>query len=144
MPSGITEADFKNLEHLTTWYYTFMMSNRLAHLINTFKLKKVINECEKRIYQPTTHPTRLTVFSGHDTDIGALFTDLNISSGRCVDDIYRQGKTDELNCEVNVGFASNVVIELHSDDEKEFYVMVRANGKYVYLCEKQSYKCPFF
>lgn len=40
----------------------------------------------------------MTVFSCHDTDIAALFTDLNISSSQCVEDIYRKGKTDALNC----------------------------------------------
>lgn len=134
LPSVLTEDDFQNLEHLNSWYYTFIMSGRLAHLVNTYKLRKVISECENRINRPKTYPTKMTVISCHDTDISALFTDLNISSSQCVEEIYRKGKTDALNCERNVGFASNVVIELHSDDESTFYVMTRANGKYVNLC----------
>lgn len=92
------------------------MSGKLSHLVNTYKLKKVINECENRIHLPKTYATKMTVTSCHDTDISALFTDLNISSSQCVEDLYRKGKTDALNCETNVGFASNLVIELHSDD----------------------------
>lgn len=45
LPPSITEDDFKNLQHLNAWYYTFIMSNNLSHLVNTYKLKKVVNEC---------------------------------------------------------------------------------------------------
>ena len=85
----------------------------------------------------------MTVISCHDTDIAALYTDLNISSSQCVEELYRKGKTDALNCQTDVGFASNLVIELHSDDGKGFYIMVRSNGKYVNLCEKQQTKCDY-
>lgn len=85
----------------------------------------------------------MTVISCHDTDIAALLTDLNISSSQCVEDLYRKGKTDSLNCQTDVGFASNLVIELHSDDERTFYVMVRSNGEYVNLCENRSTKCDY-
>jgi hypothetical protein len=61
-------------------------------------------------------------------------TDLNFSSFGCVEDIYRKGKSDALNCQNVVGFASSLIFELHSDNEKDFYVMVRAQGKYMNLC----------
>lgn len=43
LPTVLTEADFENLNHLNSWYYTFIMSQGLAHLVNTYKLKKVIH-----------------------------------------------------------------------------------------------------
>lgn len=43
LPSFISENDFANLLHLNSWYYTFIMSGKLSHLVNTYKLKKVIN-----------------------------------------------------------------------------------------------------
>jgi hypothetical protein len=86
------------------------MSGNLSHLVNTYKLKKVINECENRIRLVKIYGTKMTVFSVHDTDIAALLTDLNISSSQCVEDLYRKGKTDALNCQTDVGFASNLVI----------------------------------
>lgn len=45
LPQTLTEEDFENLKHLNSWYYTFIMSGQLSHLVNTYKLKKVINEC---------------------------------------------------------------------------------------------------
>jgi hypothetical protein len=49
LPSSITQSDYDNLQHLNSWYYTFIMSKNLSHLVNTYKLKKVINECENRV-----------------------------------------------------------------------------------------------
>jgi hypothetical protein len=42
LPANISEDDYKNLDHLNSWYYTFTLSRNLSHLINTYKLKKVI------------------------------------------------------------------------------------------------------
>lgn len=43
LPSTLTQNDYLNLKHLNSWYYTFIMSNNLSHLVNTYKLKKLIN-----------------------------------------------------------------------------------------------------
>ena len=40
-------------------------------------------------------------------------------------------------------FASNIIVELHSDDEKNFYVKVRSNGSYVKLLGRNAYQMPF-
>lgn len=70
-------------------------------------------------------------------------TDLNLSSFGCVEDMYRKGKTDEINCQNTVPFAASLIYELHSDNDKDFYVMVRSQGKYMFLCGKQSNKCDW-
>ena len=134
LPSTLTEGDFRNLEHLNVWYYTFIMSGNLSRIVNTYKIQKVIKECENRISLPKNYGTRMTVISCHDTDIAAIYSDLNISSSQCVEELYRKGRTTSLNCQTEIGFSSNVVIELHSDDEKLFYIMIRSNGKYINLC----------
>ncbi len=48
-----------------------------------------------------------------------------------------------MNCQLDVGFASSIIFELHSDNDKDFYVMIRSQGKYMNLCEKQSTKCAY-
>lgn len=84
-----------------------------------------------------------TFLSAHDTDILPVQTEFNFSSFQCIEDIYRKGKTDALNCQTVVGFASSLIFELHSDNDKDFYVMIRSQGKYMNLCEKQSTKCSY-
>ncbi len=81
--------------------------------------------------------------SVHDTDISSLLTDLNLTSSDCIEQLYRKGTTNALNCQSNVGFASNLIIELHSDDGVGYYVRVRSDGKYMYLCGKQQSKCDY-
>jgi hypothetical protein len=57
--------------------------------------------------------------------------------------LYRKGKTDALNCQPDVGFASSLIFELHSDNDKDFYMMIRSQGKYMNLCEKPNTKCSY-
>ena len=40
-------------------------------------------------------------------------------------------------------FASNIIFELHSDNEKYYYVKVRVNGNYVNLCGKKNTECDY-
>lgn len=68
---------------------------------------------------------------------------MNLSSFQCIEDLYRKGKTDALNCQPDAGYASSLIFELHSDNDKDFYVMVRSQGKYMNLCEKSSIKCSY-
>lgn len=89
------------------------------------------------------YPLKWSFLSAHDTDILPAQTALNFSSFSCIEDLYRKGKTDALNCQTDVGFASSIIFELHSDDDKNFYVMIRNQGKYMNLCEKQSTKCSY-
>ena len=48
-----------------------------------------------------------------------------------------------MNCENGPDFAASVIFELHSDNQKDFYVKVRYNGKYVNLCQKKDTKCSY-
>ena len=73
----------------------------------------------------------------------ALQNDLNISSAVCIEEIYRRGSTQALNCQ-QVGFldAGWMIVGI-SDNEKELYVRIRDNGKYVNLCEAKSKDCAY-
>jgi len=57
--------------------------------------------------------------------------------------VFRKGSSSSLNCEGGSPFASSIVFELHSDNGKDFYVRVRNNGKYVYLCETAKIECSY-
>lgn len=36
-----------------------------------------------------------------------------------------------------------MIIELHSNDAKNFFVKVRSNGKYMKICGKANYQCDY-
>ena len=53
--------------------------------------------------------------------------------------MFAYNKTSALNCVYNLPpFAANLFIELYSNDtlNNSYYVKVRYNGDYYYLCEK--------
>ena len=112
-------------------------------MINSLKLNKIISNFEMRTRLPKTYSPKMTFLGGHDVDIASLNILLNISSSSCVEEQWRKGNTSALNCEYFPTYASSVIIELHSDDEIIFYVKVKYNGKYVYLCEKKDTKCSY-
>ena len=85
LPANISQEDYKNLDHLNSWYYTYTLSRNLSHLINTYKLKKVVTEFENRVRLPNTYATKMTIMSVHDTDIASLLTDLNLTSSDCIE-----------------------------------------------------------
>jgi hypothetical protein len=68
---------------------------------------------------------------------------MNFSSFQCIQDLYQKGKTDALNCQPDVGYASSLIFELHSYNDKDLYMMISSQGKYMNLCEKSSIKCSY-
>lgn len=126
LPPNFTQADFLNLEHIYTWLNYLKYMNVAGQVSNSRKYEKMIKEFESRMANLKGHPLKWTAFSAHDNDLYALHNDLNLSSFDCVEEVYRKGKTDALNCITLVGFATNLIVELHSDNDRDFYVMVRA------------------
>ena len=136
LPQNFSQADFDNLEHLYNWLNNMKFSDTAALVFNARKYAKIVKEFDSRIQNLSGYSLKWSFLSAHDTDILPMQTDLNFSSFSCVEDMYRKGKTDTLNCQKIVGFAASLIFELHSDDAKIFYVMIRSQGKYMNLCEK--------
>ena len=65
--------------------------------VNTPKLKWMFKVFDKRIMSRNSS-IRWTMLGGHDTDIYPFLIDLNISSSACIEELYRFGKTNALNC----------------------------------------------
>ena len=143
LPEKITEDDYLNMRHLHYWFNYFKINFNLTKAVNTGKLKRIIQDFDGRINNITGQVLKWTFLSAHDTDISGMLLDLNVSSSQCVQELYRRGKTDALNCDPGQEYASSIIFELHSDDDEEFYVKIRHDGKYVYLCEQKNTVCPY-
>lgn len=143
LPSDFTEEDFDNLKHLTYWYSYFAISFNLSKAFNTPILQRVLEDFDDRISHVSTKTLKWTAMSAHDTNLFALTSDLNISSSECIEELYRRGSTSALNCYPGPEFASSLLFELHSDNSVDFFVKLRYNGEYVYLCEKVNTACSF-
>lgn len=87
---------------------------------------------------------KLSIYSGHDTNVVPLMVFFNLTSSDCLKKQF-MNQTVTGNCAVPVPFASNIFFELHQDDNNasEYFVKVRYNGIYYNLCGKNSTECPF-
>ena len=84
MPEDLTEEDQKNLKHIDSWYKQFTFIKDLAKAVNRDRLVKIISMFDSRIKNPT-QSLKWTFLSGHDLDMVPLYTDLNLSSSKCVE-----------------------------------------------------------
>jgi hypothetical protein len=55
---------------------------------------------------------KLTIFSGHDSNVAPILSFLNLSSSECVKKKYKN-QTFSGNCAEPVPFACNILFELH-------------------------------
>lgn len=143
LPPTFKEEDFANLEHLASWYSHFTRSFNLSRAYSTHTLSKILQNFDNRIKSPEGGGLKWSTLSLDAGDLVALQNNLNISSALCIEEVYRKGSTQALNCQLLSGFASSMVFELHSDNAKDFYVRVRDNGKYMNLCSAKQTSCPY-
>ena len=129
------------MRHLHYWFNYFKISGDLSKAVNTGKLNRVLADFDGRIGNPKQE-LKWTFLSVHDTDISGMLLDLNISSAQCVEELYRNGKTDALNCDPGQEYVSNIIFELHSEGSN-FVVKIRHDGVYMNLCERKSTSCPY-
>ena len=73
-----------------------------------------------------------------------LLSFLNLTTPNC---ISRKWKNETVtgNCAEIPPFASNLIFELHSNEEVtgDFTVKIRYNGEYFNVCESKSQECPY-
>lgn len=111
LPPGMSEPDYLNLQHLHYYLYMLIHSGTYTRIISTPLFERILLGLDSAI--ETAGPTRMTVLSGHDTNICPTLSFLNLSSFQCIEDLYQGRPLDKyLNCENGPGFAANIVIEL--------------------------------
>ena len=131
------------MQHIYEWYNHLKISRGLASANNNEKFIDILNDFGGRIKNPSKMEHKWRMLSAHDGDMSPLLLRLNISSARCVEEKYRRGYTDALNCEPSTEYVSSLIFELHSDEEGRHQVKIRHNGRYVYLCERREVSCPW-
>jgi hypothetical protein len=108
MPKDFKDDDYLNMRHLHYWFNYFKISFNLSKAINTGKLNRVLEDFDGRINN-SNQTLKWTFLSAHDTDITGMLLDLNVSSDQCVEELYRNGKTDALNCDPTQEYASSII-----------------------------------
>lgn len=93
LPSGFSQDDFNNLQHLYNWYTHFTRSFNLSKALNTKKIEKILGTFDNRVKNIAGVALKWSTISVDLLDIVALQNDLNISSALCIEEIYRKGTT---------------------------------------------------
>lgn len=133
VPAALTEDDYLNFRHLQYFTYLLKFTRNLSKAITTPKLQRVLSAFDARITNSSAQ-LKWSFMSGHDTEIYPSLNLLNISSSSCTEELFRFGKTNALNCEPGPEYAASLIFELYRESDSTYSVMVRYNGKYVYLC----------
>jgi hypothetical protein len=81
---------------------------------------------------------KMSLYSAHDSNVLPLLVFYNLTSSECLKRLYKN-ETVKGNCAVPIPFASNLLFELHQNDQtSEYFVKMRFNGIYYNLCDKNS------
>lgn len=144
LPAGFTNDDYENLYHLQSFLGYLSFANNASKAVCASKLNKILSVFDKRISTPNWL-LKMTVLSGHDTDLFPMQLVMNLSSSACTEELYRFNKTNALNCEKGPQFASSIIWELHRNDtnQSNYYVRLRSEGRLMNLCERKSTECNY-
>lgn len=81
---NFTREDYGNIVHLNYWYTNLLISHNVSRVMNAEKFRRVIRDFDGRISDPA-QGLKWTFLSGHDSDLTAMLSDLNISSALCIE-----------------------------------------------------------
>jgi len=79
----------------------------LAHIVSTPIASSIIDKMEK-VIAGKYDDKKLTIYSGHDTNVAPMLSFFNLSSADCVRRKYKN-QTVVGNCAEPVPFASNII-----------------------------------
>ena len=88
IPPEFTEEDFQRLKYVQNYFLILIYTDHLAKVVATPIIKAVVDNMEKLI-EGKLGQRKLTVYSGHDTDVAPMLSFLNLSSAECVQKKYR-------------------------------------------------------
>lgn len=75
---------------------------------------------------------KMIMFSAHDITLINILAGLNYTSYECLIEGWNKGRVFEKTCKVYPTYASNLIIELHqNENNNEYSVKIRYNGEYL-------------
>ncbi|EGR27343.1 hypothetical protein IMG5_197280, partial [Ichthyophthirius multifiliis] len=133
---NITLEEYKLLNYIKTLYKAIIYFTPLqTKLILTPYFRFLLKQFESKINNQNTY--KITIASTHDTQLQPLMAVFKLMSNECLLSYNLQQESET--CQLMPIFASNFVFELYEDDQdKQHYVKVKFNGKYINICNGQD------
>ncbi|KRX10564.1 hypothetical protein PPERSA_05384 [Pseudocohnilembus persalinus] len=144
LPLGMNANIWQNLTELDTFYWFFQQNGSFeaAQLQNTdlFQQWRTNLQLAK---DGKTNGLKWAMYSAHDSNVAGAMAGLNLTSWECLIDEWWYNKyNDQINCNQRPYFAASIIMELHNNDGN-YQVAVKYDGRYQYLCEKTDIYCDF-
>lgn len=143
MPDQFTDRDYQTLMFIHRYMFALLFEDIPSQIFNAPYVNTMLGNMEK-VIQNKLDVKKLSIYSGHDTNVVPLLVFYNLTSSECLKKQW-MGQTVTGNCAVPIPFASNLFFELHQDDKNasRFFVKMRYNGNYFNLCGKNTTECLF-
>ena len=114
MPSNFTDAEYKQLKYIYNYLFVLLYADHLAAIYSTPIVKPILENMES-IINGNFGQKKLTVISGHDSNVAPVLTFMNLTSSECIKKKWNNQTITE-NCAEPVPFASSLQFELHQKD----------------------------
>lgn len=128
------------------WHLNYFYSIESKRFSNTMLFNYILSNFDQKIKNGTDFQNKKFVILGaHDINLIHLMIGLNLTNAECIYSHFHQNLTKEVNCElIYPSFASNILFELHKNDENhEYFVNIAVNGKYRNLCSENNINCTY-
>lgn len=143
-PSTFTPELKRNLTfiHNIMIYLVYFGSEEQRRFLNTPIIDEILKYFDRKINK--TDEIKFVYYSGHDRTISMILSGLNYSSVNCSYNKYMGivNKISEV-CLEFPHYASNILIELHENDENNFNVKIRYDGNYIPMCGTNLTFCKY-
>lgn len=106
MPAQFTEKDLLEMKYVQNYMFVLLYAGELTRVVSTPIAASIIDKME-RVIAGKYDNKKLTVYSGHDTNVAPLLTFMNLTTADCVRRKYRN-ETVIGNCAEPVPFASSM------------------------------------
>jgi hypothetical protein len=78
------------------------------------------------------------MYSAHDTTMGAVWQFLNFTGWECLEAVFNGTYKGDQCIQDYPYFASNMILELYSQDDKSYYIQIKVNGQYMKICGEST------
>ena len=106
LPAAFTNKEFLELKFIQNYLFIMLYAENLAKIYSTPIAKSIIDKMDM-VIAGNYRDKKLTVYSGHDTNLAPMLSVLNLTTADCVQKRYRN-QTVTGNCGDPVPFASSI------------------------------------
>lgn len=84
MPGQFNDYDFTQLKYIQNYLFALLYGDNLAPIYSTSVASAIINNMQHRVNNGDKEVKKLSIYSGHDTNVVPLLNFFNLTSPECI------------------------------------------------------------